>query len=92
MLPLVDRDIFVRHEALIREVKSDLVWRVGVVERPSATPMNEMAVLVFLVRSQSRDPACLAVLFPERRVDPVVGVERRDDDIGENIHGFDFIT
>jgi len=72
-----------RHEALIREVKSDLVWRVGVVERPSATPMNEMTVLVFLVRSQSRDPACLAMLAPERRIDPVVFIERRDDDIGE---------
>src|SRR5450759_3739358 len=80
---LVDRDIFLGYEAFIREVKSDLVRRAGVVERPSATTMNEMTVVIFLVRPQSRDPACLAMLAPERRIDPVVFIERRDDDIGE---------
>ena len=40
-------------------------------------------MLIILARSKSRDPACLAMLPPELRVDPVVGIERRDDDIGE---------
>ena len=42
-----------------------------------------MTVAVLLVRPQSYDPACLAVLSPERRIDPIVGIERRDDDIGD---------
>ena len=79
---LVDREIFVGHETLICEVKPDLVRRIGVVERPAAATMKEMTVLVFLVRPQSRDPACLAMLSPQLRVDAVVGIERRNDDIG----------
>jgi hypothetical protein len=53
-------------------------------ERPAATlTMDEMTVVVLPVRPQSRDPACFAVLPPERRIDPVVGIEWRDDDIGD---------
>lgn len=66
---LVDRDIVAGYETLICEVKPDLDWHVGagiVVERPAATlTMNEMSVVVLLVRPQSRDPACLAMLSPE---------------------------
>ena len=79
---LVDRDIFARHKALVREVISDLVRRVGVAERPAAAPMNEMTVLVILARPQSRDPARFAVLALELGVDSVVGIEWRNDDIG----------
>jgi hypothetical protein len=42
-----------------------------------------MTVVVWPVWPQPRDPACLAMLSPERRIDPVVGIERRDDDIGD---------
>jgi hypothetical protein len=44
--------------------------------------MNEMTVGVRLVWMQSRDPACLAMLSPKRGIDPIVGVERGNDDIG----------
>jgi hypothetical protein len=68
-------------------MNSDLVWRIGpgiVVERSAATlTMDEMAVVVLLAWPQSRDPTCLAMLPPERWIDPVVGIERRDDDIGD---------
>jgi hypothetical protein len=64
-------------------VKSDLVWRVGIVKRPSAATVNQMSVFVCLARPQSRDPARLAVLSPQRRVDPVVRIERRNDDISK---------
>jgi hypothetical protein len=72
---------------LVREVKSDLVGRIGagvVVERPAATlAMNEMTVIVLVVRPQSRDPACLAMLAPEQGLNPIVGIERRDDSISD---------
>jgi hypothetical protein len=83
---LVDRDIFAGYETFLREVKPDLVWRIGagiVVERPAAIlTVYEMTVVVLLVRPQSRDPARLPMLSPEPWIDPVVGIERRDDDIG----------
>ena len=83
---LVDRDIFAGYETFIGEVKPDLVRLIGagiVVERPAATlTVYEMTVVVLLVRPQSRDPARLAMLSPEPWIDPVVGIERRDDDIG----------
>jgi hypothetical protein len=67
-------------------VKPDLVRHIGagiVVEGPAATlTVNEMTVVVLLVRPQSRDPTSLAMRSPERRIDPVVGFEWRDDDIG----------
>ena len=40
-------------------------------------------MLVILVGPKSRDPACLAMVSPQLRVDPVVGSERCNDDIGE---------
>ncbi len=49
----------------------------------AARAVNEMAEGVVLIGPQPRDPACLAMFAPESRVDPVVGVERRDDDIGD---------
>jgi hypothetical protein len=53
-------------------------------EGPAATlRVNEMTVVVLLVRPQSRDPAGLAMPSPEPQIDPVVGIERRDDDIGD---------
>ncbi len=68
-------------------MKPDVVWRIRaaiVVERPTATlTMNEMTVVVLLVWTQSRDPACLAIISPKRGIDPVVGIERGDDDIGD---------
>jgi hypothetical protein len=74
---LVDRD---------GEVKADLVESMGagvVLESPAATlARNEMTVIVLLVRPQSRDPACLTVLAPEHGLNPVIGIERRDDNIG----------
>ena len=83
---LVDRGIFAGYETFIREVKPDLVRLIGagiVVERPAAPlTVYEMTVVVLLVRPQSRDPARLAMLSPEPWIDPVVGIERRDDDIG----------
>jgi hypothetical protein len=45
--------------------------------------MNKATMVVLLIRPQSCDPACLAMLPPERRIDPVVLVERRNDDIGD---------
>jgi hypothetical protein len=45
--------------------------------------MHQMTMVVLPARPQSRDPACLAVLPPKHRVDPVVGIERCDDDIGD---------
>src|SRR6478609_9466646 len=42
-----------------------------------------MAVVVLPVGPQSRHPACLAMFPPERRINPVVGIKRRDDDIGD---------
>jgi hypothetical protein len=81
---LVDRNVFSRHETVIREVKSDLVWRVGIVKCPSAATVNQLSVFVCLARPQSRDPARLAVLSPQRRVDPVVRIERRNDDISKS--------
>jgi len=84
---LVDRDVFARDETLICEVKPDLIRHVLcgiVVERPAATlTMNKVTMVVLLIRPQSCDPACLAMLPPERRIDPVVLVERRNDDIGD---------
>jgi hypothetical protein len=84
---LVDRDIFAGYKALIREVKSDLVGSVGAdvaMERPAATlTMNEMTVIVLLVRPQSRDPACFAMLAPEHGLNPVIGIERRDNSEGD---------
>ena len=73
---------------LIRKMDSDLVGTIDagvvVVERPAVNlAMNEMTVIVPLVRPQSRDPACLAMLAPEYRIDPVVCVKRRDDDVGD---------
>jgi len=65
---LVERDIFARHKALVRELISDLVRRIGIAERPAATAMNQMTVLVILVRPQSRDPARFAMLALELRV------------------------
>jgi hypothetical protein len=54
-----------------------------IVQRPAAAgPMHGMAPLVVLVRAQSRDPAGVAMLPPEFWVDPAVGIERRDDDVG----------
>ena len=79
---LVDRNIFARYKALVREVISDLVRRIGVAERPAAAAMNEMTVLVILVRPKSRDPARFAMLALELRVDSVVGIEWSNDDIG----------
>ncbi len=84
---LVDRDIFAGNETFIREVKPDLVRHIDaavVVERPAATwPVNEMTVVVRPLQTQSRDPARLAMLSPERRIDPVVGVEWCDEDIAD---------
>jgi len=80
---LVDRDIFPSHKTLIREVKPDCIRFGIVVEYPAATlTVNATTVLILLIRPQSRDPACLAMLPPERRIDPVVSVERRDNEIG----------
>jgi hypothetical protein len=83
----VDRDIFAGYKTLIGEVKADLVESMGagvVMESPAATlAMNEMTVIVLLVRPQSRDSACLTVLAPEHRLNPVIGIERRDDNIGD---------
>ena len=62
---------------------SDLVGCIGVVERPAAAAVNQQAVLVVLVRPQSRDAARLVMLALELGVDPVVGIERRNEDIGE---------
>ena len=58
-------------------------------ERPGAAlAVNEMTVIVLLVGPQPRDPACLAMLSPEYGIDPVVGIERRDDDIGDGAVAF----
>jgi hypothetical protein len=64
-----------------------------VVERPAATlTVNEMTVVVRPIWPQSRDPACLPMLSPERRIDPVVGIERRDDDIADAAVAFGVTT
>jgi hypothetical protein len=53
-------------------------------EGPTATlTVDEMAVVVPPVRPQPRDPACLAMLPPQCRIDQVDGIERRDDDISD---------
>lgn len=84
---LVDRDVFAGYKTLILKVKSDLVWSIGtsiVVKRPAAAlAVNETAVLILLIRPQSRDPACLAMLSPEYWINPVAPIERRDDGIGD---------
>jgi hypothetical protein len=86
---LVDRDVLARDETFICEVKPDLVrhFLCGViVKRPAPTlTMNKMTMVVLPVRPQSCDPACLAMLPPERRIDPVVLVERCNDDICESV-------
>ena len=38
-------------------------------------------MLILLIRSHPRDPACLAMRAPERRIDLIVGVERSSNDI-----------
>jgi len=89
---LVDRDIFAGFKTLVREVKSDFVGSIGagvVMERPAATlAMNETTVIVLLARPQSRDPAGLSMIAPEHRIDPVVDIERCDDDIGDGAVAF----
>ena len=71
----------------VREMKPNLVRHfLGgiVVERPAATStMNKMTMVVLLVRPQSYDPARLAMISPERRINPIVGVEWRNHDIGD---------
>jgi hypothetical protein len=45
--------------------------------------VNEMAGAVFLARAQPDDPASLPMLAPKRWINPVVAIERRNDDIGD---------
>src|SRR4029078_1118209 len=79
----VDRDIFAEYETLLSEVKSEVVGRIRITERPAAAPMNEMTVPLILVRPQSRDSARVSVLPPKFLVDVVVRIKRCDNDISE---------
>jgi hypothetical protein len=83
----IDRDIFAGCKRFIREVESDFVWYFrgcAVMECPTTTlAVNKMAGAVFLARAQPGNPASLAMLAPKRRIDPVVAIERRNDDIGD---------
>ena len=45
--------------------------------------VNEMAGAVLLARAQPGDPASLAMLAPKCRIDPVIAIERCNDDIGD---------
>ena len=45
--------------------------------------MNEVTALVRLVRALAHDPAGIAMLAPQLCVDPILGVERRHDDVGD---------
>ena len=78
----VDRNIFAEDKTLVGEVMSDLVGRIGIVECPAAAAVSQQAVLVVLVRPQSRDATRLVMLALQPGVDPVVGIERRNEDIG----------
>jgi hypothetical protein len=82
----IDRDILSGRKTFICKMEPDLVWRFlgcTVVEYPAAAlAVDEMADAIFLTRAQPYDPAYFAVLAPKRRVDPIVAVERCDDDIG----------
>ena len=83
----VERDIFADDEAFVREVIADVVRQTGlavvIVESPAAAwPVNQMTMLVLLVRALAHDPAGVAMLAPQSCIDAVLGIERRHDDIG----------
>src|SRR4051794_13154609 len=81
----VDRDIFSGHEPFVREMKARGVRLVGlIVKKPTAAlAMNQMTVFIVLAGPRSCDPTCLAMRTPERRIDLVVAIERRDNNVGE---------
>ena len=45
--------------------------------------MNQMTMLVLLIRPLAHDPAGVAMLPPQFCVDAILGIERRHDDIGD---------
>ena len=65
----VERDILADEEAFVREMIADFVRQAGfavvIVERPAAAgPVNQVTMLILLVRALAHDPAGLAMLAP----------------------------
>ena len=67
-------------------MKTDLVGQIGfavIVQGPTtARPTSEMAMSVLLARALPHDAACIAMLLPEACIDAVLGIQRRNDDVG----------
>jgi hypothetical protein len=72
---------------LVRKMETHVVSAVAgniVLESPGpACPMDQMAKVVVLAGAEAGNSARLAVTLPQIRIDPIVQIERRDNDISD---------
>src|ERR1019366_8453044 len=84
---LADRHIIANDEPVRAEMIAGLVGLVSaniVSKGPgSARLAHQMADIVCLVGTKSNDPAKIMMLMPQIRIDPAIGIERRDESVAK---------